>query len=109
MMNDVFLAALAFDVRNLAPDITSFATADPGGADGNGANSWGGAFKTPGGQRYHVAREISAIWSEKEPTTLGRMWLGMALNRFYPFSTQDHIAKELRGLAGSAISAIPPE
>ena len=103
MMNDVFLAALANDLRNLAPEISAFASENPSVENGDGADYSGGSFETPIGQHYHIAREITALWSENDPTTLGRMWIYFVAAHAYSFSQQnqalrDHAAEKIHGL-----------
>jgi hypothetical protein len=67
MMNDVFITALALDLRGLAPDIAALASESPAVQDGDAAEYGGGSFKGPAGQRYHIAREITALWNEPDP------------------------------------------
>ena len=86
MMNDVFFAALALDLRGLAPDIAALASESPAVQDGDAAEYGGGNFKGPAGQRYHIAREITALWSEPDPATRARMWLALVVSRPYQFS-----------------------
>ncbi|WP_035616279.1 hypothetical protein [Haloferula sp. BvORR071] len=98
-MDDVFLACLALDLRELAPLIAGFASEGPAVQEGDGANYSGGNFKGPADEHYHVAREITALWSETDPETLDRMWLSLALARsshFNPYRNQDAIGDALR-------------
>ena len=106
MMNDIFMRALATDLRSLSPVIASFASESPTVADGDGANYSGGDFKTPVGQRYHIAREITALWSEQDPLTLGRMWVFFVAAHPYQFN-QENGHTELRELAAKHIRALP--
>ncbi len=75
MMNDHFAMALIYDIRILTPEIAKFASEKPDQEDGDGANYSGGNFKSPIGSRYHIAREITALWSENDPATLAKMWI----------------------------------
>jgi hypothetical protein len=112
MMNEVFFAALALDLRGLAPEIAAMASESPAVPDGDGAEYGGGHFKGPGGERYHIAREITALWSEPDPATRARMWLAMVLHRPYHFSPEYHAsdaAAALRERATAAIRELPPE
>ncbi|MGJ8642513.1 MAG: hypothetical protein ACSHX9_03820 [Luteolibacter sp.] len=103
-MNSVFTHALAYDLRGLTPEIIAYATASPIVQDGDGANYSGGNFKTPVGQRYHIAREITALWSEKDPATLAKMWIAFVCAHPNEF---DDEANPLRQLATSYINALP--
>lgn len=110
MMNDIFLHVLAFDLRELAPDIAAFATEGPSIADGDGADYSGGNFKGPTGQRYHLAREITALWTESDPATLGRMWAFFAASRSSAFNPQDghsRMEQTLRELAARNLKRMP--
>lgn len=112
MMNDVFIAALALDLEALAPDIAAFASESPTMEDGDGANYSGGHFKGPAGERYHIAREITALWNEKDPATLARMWIAFVANRpgdFGEYQRDAAVAKFLREKAATAIGQLPPE
>ena len=70
----------------MAPDIAALASESPAAPDGDAAEYGGGNFKGPAGQRYHIAREITALWSEPDPATRARMWLALVVNRPYQFS-----------------------
>lgn len=110
MMDSIFLHALAFDLRELAPEIAAFASEGPDVMDGDGANYSGGKFKGPIGQRYHIAREITAIWSETDPVTLGRMWAFFVAAHSYHFSPgtpRSGFDQALVELASSRIRSIP--
>jgi hypothetical protein len=101
MMNDIFLHTLTYNLRSLAPDIAKFATEGPIVTDGDGANSSGGRFKTPVGQRYHIAREITALWSESDPATAGRMWAFFVAAHPYQFGSEKR-----RSLSNQALSEL---
>jgi hypothetical protein len=108
MMNYHFTKALAYDLRILAPEIAAFANDSPDTEDGDGANYSGGNFKTPLGQRYHIAREITALWSEKDEETLARMWI--AFVAAHPDDFQEHNEPSaIRQLAAKHIRALPSE
>ena len=106
MMNDLFLKALTHDLRELAPEIAAFASESPAVPDGDAANYSGGRFKTPIGQRYHIAREITALGSEGDPITVSRMWpffIAAHASSFDPErgdpSLRELAAKQIRNLA----------
>lgn len=108
-MNDMFLNALAHDLRSLADDIRNYASVGPDVTDGDGANYSGGHFKTPVGQRYHKAREVTALWSETDPATLARMWIFFALSNpdsFDPQNQYNTYRASLQSLAASKIRAL---
>lgn len=110
MMNDIFLHALVFDLRGLAPDIASFASESAIAKDGDGANYSGGKFKTPVGQRYHIAREITALWSESDPAIVGRMWAFFVAAHPYPFNPGNRslrMNQALGELAARQIRSLP--
>ena len=112
MMNNVFFAALAWDVRDLEDDISSFATESSQFADGSYALSASTAFKGPKGERYHAAREVSALWSEKDPLTEARMWVFFVCAHPFQFDgeyAKSRTARELRKRAASHIRKLPVE
>lgn len=106
MMDQIFMDALAFDLRGLAADIATFASESPSVQDGDGTNYSGGNFKTPIGQRYHLAREITAIWSESDPVTLARMWIHFIAAHPHEFSPESE-DPALRELAANQIRRLP--
>lgn len=108
MMDDIFLDVLAFDLRVLAPDISTFASEGPAVPDGDGADYSGGNFKTPVGQRYHMAREITALWAESDPDTRARMWIHFVAAHPYEFDPGRN-NKPLCELAAGNIRAMPEE
>ena len=112
-MNDVFLAALAFDLRGLKPAISNHATEGPDIVDGDGADYSGGNFKGPAGQRYHAGREVLALWSEEDAATLGRMWIALAAARTHQFDPQWRgdagASRALREKAAAAIARLPED
>ncbi len=103
MMNSHFNKALAYDLRILAPEIASFASEKSSVEDGDGADYSGGNFKTPIGQRYYIAREITALWSEKNPRSLARLWIAFTISHPEAFNNPS----SLRELAAKHISVIP--
>lgn len=111
-MNQVFLTALAYDLRGLKPGIADHATDGPEAVDGDGANYSGGNFKGPAGQRYHAGREVLALWSEEDPATLGRMWLALVAGRTFQFDLRyndDVTGRALREKAAAAIARLPED
>ncbi|MEO6475959.1 MAG: hypothetical protein ABIQ96_12615 [Luteolibacter sp.] len=108
MMNDIFVTALAHDLRELAPEIATFASEGTAVADGDGANYSGGGFKTPAGRRYHIAREITALWSESDPVTVGRLWVRFIAAHPYQFS-EGNPDQSLRELATRQVNGLPKE
>ncbi|MES2475930.1 MAG: hypothetical protein V4640_09120 [Verrucomicrobiota bacterium] len=103
MMNDIFLDILAYDLRPLTAEVAGFASAGPSLPDGDGVDYSGGRFTTPVGQRYHLAREITALWSERDAETVGRMWIHFIANHPRECEPNSEIAK----LAESKIRSIP--
>lgn len=111
-MNSIFMEAVANDLRELAPEIEGFASTSPDREDGDGGNYSGGNFKSPIGQRYHIAREITALWSEKDPATLAKMWI--AFVSAHPDSFDSETRREnnheiLREIASVRIGALPAD
>lgn len=51
---------LAFDLRKFASEIADLATQGP---------------DEQGGERFHSARFLTALWSEQDPETLAKMWI----------------------------------
>ncbi|MFN0127876.1 MAG: hypothetical protein ACKV19_14445 [Verrucomicrobiales bacterium] len=112
LMDHVFLTALAFDLRTLKEKIAAMATESPEVSDGDGSNYSGGGFKGPAGQRYHLAREITALWSETDPVTVARMWVFFALAHPAQFDLDYNHSKRatvLRELAAAHIRQLPAD
>jgi hypothetical protein len=105
MMNRLFLRALARDLRGLAPEIAAYATQSPAVPDGAKADFSGGENQDLTVERYHCAREVTALWLEPDGFTRTRMWLAMAINRSWAFSRDDGAA--LRSRAAEAIRQTP--
>ena len=80
-------------------------------ADGDGAHSAGGDFKGPAGQRYHLAREITALWHETDPATRSRLWIAMIVSRphYYNPGRESKHGKCLIEQAAGAIRELPQE
>ena len=95
-MNDLFLTALALDLRQLVPEIARLASSGPEIEEGKCANGWGGGFTGPGNERYHLARHVTALWLEADADTRARMWTAMVLASPYDYSQQTNIAAALR-------------
>ncbi len=106
MMDYHFTRALTYDLRLLAPEIAAYASESPEVEDGDGANYSGGNFKTPVGQRYHIAREITALWSEQDPQTLARLWISFVASHPDVFQENDK-PSTIRELAAKNIRALP--
>lgn len=110
LMNDLFLTALALDLRGLRPEIERLATVGPAVPDGEGANSWGGNFEGPGENRYHGARHVIALWDEPDPATRARMWSMLVASEPYQFALGGAtIASELCARAEAALRQVPAE
>ena len=99
MMNHLFLRALARDLRGVAPEIAAFATQSPAVPDGAKADSSGGKDQDLTVERYHCAREITALWLEPDAFTRTRMWLALAINRSTWFANRDGDALRARAAA----------
>lgn len=112
MMSHHFITCLAFDLRGLASEIEAFASEGPEVADGQAAEWSGGSFEGPAGQRYHAAREISALWSETEAATRARMWICFAAAHAYEFAPErasSPSGEALRVKATEAVESLPRE
>lgn len=110
-MNDVFLTALAHDLTGLRDQLQAMATASPTEGDGDCAESAGGGFQSPEGIRYHVAREVLAIWSEPDAATRARMWCAFVLNHHWHFDAERHPTQTgalLKQRASQAIRQLAP-
>jgi hypothetical protein len=105
MMNDLFVTALAHDLRGLAPEIAAYATQSREVPAGAKADSSGGEDQDLTVERYHCAREITALWSEPDGFTRTRMWLALAINRWWRFSGED--GEALRSRAAENIRQTP--
>ena len=109
MMNHLFLAALALDLRGLAPELAQLATSGPDVPEGEDANSWGGIYSSTGTERYHTARHVTALWLEPDADTRARMWIALLLALPYDFAGHTTIASRLRDRCQAALVAVSPE
>jgi hypothetical protein len=107
-MNKLFLAALAMDLRDLAPEIARLASSGPGVEEGKCANGWGGGFTGPGNERYHLARHITALWLEPDADTRARMWTAMVLASPWEFTRQLNVHATLRENFRATLAAASP-
>jgi hypothetical protein len=108
-MNDLFLVALALDLRDLAPEIARLASSGPEVEEGKCANGVGGKFTGPGNERYHLARHITALWLEPDADTRARMWTAMVLASPYHLARHSSVvAATLRENFRSALAAASP-
>lgn len=113
MVNDVFLACLTHDLRELREMAMAHASANPEVPDGDRAGSYS---DTPDWsaeeQRYHMAREVLALWLEEDPETLARMWACFVAahpGEFPHGQPASSTPAILRDLAAHHLQAIPPE
>lgn len=109
LMNELFATALALDLRGLAPEIARLASAGPDVEEGKCANGWGGGFKGPGNERYHLARNVTGLWNETDADTLAKMWMGLVIAHPGDFCRTSIIALKLRERFRAALAAASPE
>ena len=109
MMKHLILAALAFDLRGLAPEVAQLATCGPEVPEGDDATSWGGIHTATGDERYHAARHVTALWLEPDADTRARMWVALLVASPYDFACQTPIANGLREHCRAALAAASPE
>ena len=109
MMNQLFVAALALDLRALAPEIEHLATTGPDVVDDEFGHSWGGGFTGPGNRRDHAARHVTALWQESDPNLRARMWSALLVASPDDFVGDDTIAKCLRDRCRAAFLAATPD
>jgi hypothetical protein len=107
--DDLSIAALALDLRPLAPELSHFATSGPQVPDGEYAPKCRGSAETPCLHRYHSARHVSALWLEADADTRARMWTALLVSSPYKFVGPDTISSSLRERCRAAISAATPE
>lgn len=107
--DDLSIAALALDLRPLAPELTHFATSGPQVSDGEYSPKCRGSSESPCLHRYHSARHVTALWLENDADTLARMWTALLLRSPYEFVGSETIASLLRDRYRSAINAVTPE
>lgn len=109
LMNDLFLTALALDLKGLRQEIGPLATAEADVPDGEGAHSWGGNFEKPDEERYHRARHVVALWDEPDPATRARMWCLLIASVPHEFAPgQSTIGSELCRRVEAALKQVPP-
>lgn len=106
-MNSHFTKALVYDLRSLTQEIAEFASASPDPEDGDGANYTGGNFSSPIGHRYHIAREITALWNENDPETLAQMWIAFVAAHPASFDPNRNSTAAARAIAEKHIRALP--
>ena len=105
MVKHLFLAALALDLRGLAPDIADLATSGSEVPEGEDARPPADS----GDERYHTARHVTALWLESDADTRARMWIALLLVSPYDFTGHTTIASRLRDRCRDALAAVSPE
>ncbi len=111
MMQDAFLAALALDLRGLRPEFSKLATSGPDVPDSPLARSAQGLPSNAGGQLYHAAREVLALWEENDPATRARLWIALVIShptRFGARHQDEFLWRELRARAEENFRPLPP-
>ncbi|MEP4076949.1 hypothetical protein [Haloferula sp.] len=112
MMNDLFLTCLAHDLREMKDATAGFATASPIDREDDRARSYSNSDWSPEGRRYHMAREVVALWSETDPETLARMWASFVASHCRDFlggQAPSSKSTVLRNLAARHLAAVTPD
>lgn len=109
LINELFVTALALDLRELAPEIARLASSGPDVEEGKCANGRGGGFTGPGNERYHLARNVTGLWSETDADSLAKMWVGLVIAHPGDFCRTSVIALKLRERFRAALAAASPE
>lgn len=76
----LLMAAWAYDLRELRPQLMTLANAGPDDQEGPRVELSGGAA-TPQCARYHLARQILSLWDEPDAATRARLLCAFALQR----------------------------
>ena len=79
-LRELLLAAWAADLRDLAPDVERIATSGPDDYESERANSYGGKPSAVD-DRFHLARQIAALWSEPDPATQANLLLAFGFHQ----------------------------
>lgn len=108
-VNTLCRAALALDLRSLAPEIQRFATSGPIVPDGEKSTPCKNTPEEPCHHRYHSSRHVRALWQETDLNTLGRMWMALLMHSHYEFTGERGIGSSLRARCHAAVAAASPE
>ena len=79
---DLLMAVWSADLRGLAPDLESIATATPDDYEDEKAHSCGGEESAIEG-RLHLARQILSLWNEEDALTRCRLLLAFGFNHAF--------------------------
>lgn len=83
-LNSILASILILDLWEFTPLLQTIASEGPSFADGPG-NASDFSLKT---QKFHIAREILALWKEPDPETRARMWTTFAFSHLHYFTNE---------------------
>jgi hypothetical protein len=76
-LNDTFRAFWQLNLREMKGELERIATSGPSDYEGN-SGSGGSNHRDQVQHRYHLARQIVALWNEKDPLTRTKMQVALA-------------------------------
>lgn len=79
-VTSLLMAAWSADLRKLKPDVERIATSGPDDYESERAHCCGGD-ESPVDDRFHLARQIAALWNEDDPATEARLLLAFGFHR----------------------------
>lgn len=89
---EILWSAWSADLRSLKPDIERLATASPDEAEGERATTLGGPAAAVK-EKFHLARKIAALWSEKDLATRGKLLLAFGFGESFYFVESDELER----------------
>ena len=77
---ELLMDAWAADLRKLLPDVERIATSGPDDYESERANCYGGEASAVD-DRFHLARQIAALWNEEDPATAAKLLLAFGFHQ----------------------------
>ncbi len=108
-LNTTLLTVWQLGLKKLKQNVEKIATSGPEdyeGTRGRGSSN----HKSLVNQRYHLARQIAALWNEEDPSTRARLLIAFGLANAEHFAATENGALEhLQGELAATLSALKPE
>lgn len=100
-LSPVFAALHVLNLRDTAPELERVATFDASDVEGEEAHSSSGEEKAVSG-RFHMSRQILALWHEPDATTTARMLIAWSIHHA---SAEGMFADRVREQAAASLAA----